>query len=456
MKILFVIHQYWPKYQSGSENYTHYIAKAMADNGHDVFVLAVEPGSNKDYFIERNNDDAMHIIKIHKSLKAFSNFDWNYRDLEYEKIFKEILNEINPEIVHIQHLMYASLGITKIIKEREIPIIYTLHDLWLECLKITKLDHENKVCNNWNKEKCLDCYNTNHLAIKNKYLSKIANFLNNNLKGTIIHKFILSVVRKNKYFFKTGNNGINPVEERFEKMIEMTKDVDLFISPSKFLREEFIKWGIAEDKILYSRNGMNILNQDILNKDKFIEKKEDGLFNFVFTSQVREHKGIDVLLDAFKILEKNNFNKAKLFIFGGYDKGSIYGRKFKKRIFSLRNVKYRGSFKNSDINSILKDADYLILPSIWPENAPLVIDEAYLNNVPCIVSNIGGMAERVDNDVNGLHFKVGDANDLVEKIKYVIDNPQLREEFISKIPHVKTIDENVLELIEIYKKYINN
>lgn len=456
MKILYVIHQYWPRYQSGSENYTHYIAKAMADKGHEVFVLAVEPNSDKDYFIERYKEEGVNIIKIHKSLKVCSSFDWNYKDLEYEKFFKEILDEINPEIVHIQHLMYASLGITKIIKERKIPIIYTLHDLWLECLRITKLDHSNKVCEGWGEKKCLDCYNSNHLNIKNKYLLKVVNSLSTILQGTVVHKFALFLIGKRKIFLRNASGDKkNPARDRFEKMVKMAEKVDLFISPSDFLRKEFVKWGIEEEKIIYSRNGMNILKNEIGIKSKFI-KKEDGILDFVFTSQVREHKGVDVLLEAFEILEKKKNNKVRLFIFGGYDKGSVYGRKFKKKVFSLRNVKYMGSFKNSDINYILKDADYLILPSIWPENAPLVIDEAYLNNVPCIVSNIGGMAERVEDGDNGLHFKVGDAENLADKIEYVFDNPESREKFISNIPHVKTIDENVYELIEIYKKHTKN
>jgi len=91
------------------------------------------------------------------------------------------------------------------------------------------------------------------------------------------------------------------------------------------------------------------------------------------------------------------------------------------------------------------------LPSIWPENAPLVIDEAYLNNVPCIVSNIGGMAERVDDGVNGLHFEVGSAKDLADKMEYVAKNINIREKFVKNIPKVKTIEENAIELEKIYK-----
>ncbi|NCU32261.1 MAG: hypothetical protein EOM23_04865, partial [Candidatus Moranbacteria bacterium] len=237
----------------------------------------------------------------------------NYNDSEYEKFFDKLLGEIGPDMVHIQHLMYASLGIVNIIKKNKIPIVFTLHDLWLECLRITKLDHSNKVCEGWGEKKCLDCYNSNHLNIKNKYLLKVVNSLNTILQGTVIHKFALFLIGKRKIFLRNvPGDKKNPARDRFEKMMKMVEKVDLFISPSDFLRKEFVKWGIGEEKIIYSRNGMNILKNEDGIKNKFI-KKEDGILDFVFTSQVREHKGVDVLLEAFEILEKKKIKQIKDF-----------------------------------------------------------------------------------------------------------------------------------------------
>jgi glycosyltransferase involved in cell wall biosynthesis len=64
------------------------------------------------------------------------------------------------------------------------------------------------------------------------------------------------------------------------------------------------------------------------------------------------------------------------------------------------------------------------------------------------------MAERVEDGVNGLHFQVGNAQDLAEKIMRVINEPTLHDEFIAKIPHVKTIQENARELEDLYTTYL--
>ena len=58
-----------------------------------------------------------------------------------------------------------------------------------------------------------------------------------------------------------------------------------------------------------------------------------------------------------------------------------------------------------------------MVPSIWWENSPLVIQEAFLHGRPVICSDIGGMAEKVDHDVNGLHFPVGDPDALARTIQ---------------------------------------
>jgi hypothetical protein len=55
-----------------------------------------------------------------------------------------------------------------------------------------------------------------------------------------------------------------------------------------------------------------------------------------------------------------------------------------------------------------------IVPSIWPENSPVTIQEAFLCGMSVVASNIGGMAELVDDGRNGLLFKVGGASGRVQ------------------------------------------
>src|SRR6185503_11624350 len=75
---------------------------------------------------------------------------------------------------------------------------------------------------------------------------------------------------------------------------------------------------------------------------------------------------------------------------------------------SSDSVFLAGRYDNRDLPSLMEKVDWVVVPSRWWENSPLVIQEAFAHGRPVISSDIGGMAERVVHGVNGLHFRVGD------------------------------------------------
>ena len=64
----------------------------------------------------------------------------------------------------------------------------------------------------------------------------------------------------------------------------------------------------------------------------------------------------------------------------------------------------------------MRSIDWTIIPSIWWENSPIVIQESFFHGRPMICSNIGGMAEKITDGVDGLHFRVGSSEDLVDRM----------------------------------------
>jgi hypothetical protein len=88
----------------------------------------------------------------------------------------------------------------------------------------------------------------------------------------------------------------------------------------------------------------------------------------------------------------------------------------------------------------------LVVPSIWLENAPLTILEAFLAGVPVVCSDLGGMAEMVEDGVSGLRFRPGDAEDLREKLLRLVREPGLLERLRRGIPAVRRIEDDVREL----------
>ena len=112
-------------------------------------------------------------------------------------------------------------------------------------------------------------------------------------------------------------------------------------------------------------------------------------------------------------------------------------------------------FDREKLPSILANIDILVVPSIWYDNAPLVIQEAFASHTPVIATNLGGMAEQVHHEVNGLLFERGDVEDLSRQIYRICIDHFLLDRLIEGIPSVKTIEEEVSELESVYQNLVS-
>jgi glycosyltransferase involved in cell wall biosynthesis len=98
----------------------------------------------------------------------------------------------------------------------------------------------------------------------------------------------------------------------------------------------------------------------------------------------------------------------------------------------------------------MENIDWVVVPSIWWENSPLVIQEAFLHGRPVICSDVGGMAEKVTDGVNGLHFPAGDPAGLARVLAQAAANPDLWALLRSQIPSIFSMDEHIAALEHLY------
>lgn len=141
---------------------------------------------------------------------------------------------------------------------------------------------------------------------------------------------------------------------------------------------------------------------DFLNEEYLYRKK------FVFISQVRKEKGIDILLEAFRLLGSDY----KIDMYGtlmGYDEDQLDGC-------------YKGTLEPSEVYKTLVKYDFLILPSLWKgEGYPGIIAEAFAVGCPTIASKVGGIPEMIIDKENGFLIESNEPKSLVAVIRS-IDN----------------------------------
>ncbi len=121
--------------------------------------------------------------------------------------------------------------------------------------------------------------------------------------------------------------------------------------------------------------------------------------------------------------------------------------KIKNTSLVVNNISYLGSYTKKQENELFKNHDILIVPSLCFENSPMVIYEAMQNATPIIASKIGGIPELVIEGENGLLFKAGDIENLVDRLNYIYENKNL----------IASMREKCIEMVREFdiKNYIN-
>ena len=117
-------------------------------------------------------------------------------------------------------------------------------------------------------------------------------------------------------------------------------------------------------------------------------------------------------------------------------------------------IRFCGVFPNEQIGKIFAKLDVLVVPSIWYENTPLVIYSAQEAGCPVIASNLGGMAEVVEHEKNGLLFEVGNVTSLAATIERLSGDRRLLRQLAANAVEPKSISDYVNELVTIYSNVL--
>ena len=395
MKIMLVNKFHWLK--GGSETYYFELGKLLKEHGHEVAYFSMENENNiktncKEYFVKETNMNSKDVTKALKVIYSKEN----------KKVMEKALDEFKPDVVHVNNFQrQLTASVIDAAKERNIPVVFTAHDVQAICPAILMLDSEKNIC-----EKCMGGKYIN--CIKKKCVK------NSTLKS------ILGAV-EGKYY-------------RCSKVY--TKKIDFVLSPSKFYMNKLIKDGIQKNKISYIHNFIDV--------ESFNVKTEDKGYALYFGRLSRE-KGIINLINAFTKLEKG-----VLYIAGdGPEKDEV--KKVIKNNGLEKRVKLLGFLNKNEMKEVIRKCKFVVVPSIWYENCPYSIIETLCIGKPVIGADIGGIPELVKNNENGFIYKYDDIDELSFKMKELFDDEKLVKEF-SK--NAKEIAKDQFSKENYYKKIL--
>ncbi|WP_112321386.1 glycosyltransferase [Oceanibium sediminis] len=176
---------------------------------------------------------------------------------------------------------------------------------------------------------------------------------------------------------------------RKQRLREVLDQFDLLISPSHFLRERFEQWGVPQGRIAVLENGLPASPAPLAETLETLDTKSRS---FAFFGTLTPTKGLDVLLRATDwATTACGAQDLSLNVFGVSEEQA---RGMWPGLVIPDNVRFRGRYRPEDAVELMSRVGWLVVPSVWWENAPVVIQEARAARTPVIASDIGGMAEK--------------------------------------------------------------
>ena len=428
MKVLQVIHGYPTRYNAGSEVYTQTLCHGLAER-HEVHVFTREEDAFAPDFrlrTEHDQDDPRVTVHVVNNPRLKD----RYRATGIDQRFAEVLDRVKPDVAHVGHLNHLSTSLLREAALREVPIVFTLHDYWLMCPRgqFMQMFPEEPTnlwasCDGQEDRKCAErCYARYFSGAPDERAADVAYWS-------------------------------DWVARRMGHVRQMSELVDLFIAPARYLHDRYRDaFGLPERKLVH-------LDYGFARKRMSARQRPLGEpFTFGYIGTHIPAKGIHDLIRAFGKLAGN----ARLRIWGrprGQDTEALKGLAAGLPAGVAERVEWLPEYKNREIvRDVFDHCDAIVVPSVWVENSPLVIHEAEQARVPVITANVGGMAEYVQHEVNGLLFEHRSVDSLAAQMERLADDPSFavqlgaRGYLFSDSGDIPDIDIHVRDVENLYEQ----
>ena len=330
---------------------------------------------------------------------------------------RDFLDWVRPDVIHLHHFFTFGIEIIPLIREYNpnIRIVLTFHEYLAICFADGQMRRrtDQSLCYEASGWRCHQCFPD---------------------------------IGPEMFFMR---------KTYFHNCFDM---IDAFITPTNFVRDRYIKWGISEDK-LHVVSNPDTGEPDPLPFPRFggsSSNLDDRIITFGFFGQLVDNKGVDVLISAARMLWSRGAGRFRVLIHGGNEQ---YASEEMRRLLdevrqSAPNqgpeIQLVGGYDEHQLRSLMARVDAVVVPSTWWEVFCLVVTEAWRFGRPVVCSAIGGLGERVRDGYGGLTFPANDAPALADTLELLIDNPALLTELRETIPRVPDLAAVVNQHLHFY------
>ena len=416
MKILYALHQYFPRHVGGTEVYTRGLVRRASKAGHSIEIVSYHESSSAakgEITIHASSHEGIPLREVHYNLSVNEaparNEHWNP---ELGNTFGKLLDEIKPDLIHIMHAMKLSGTILEACHARQLPFVLTLCDFWFICPNLTLLDWQGRLCSGPDRQgKCLPCVRKLHGPAAQNWDEMQASIATNRRKELLQ----ASALKAERIF-----------------------------ALSEFQKKIFLENGYPKDRIDVLTHGLELA--DLESTDLDISPAKTEKLRIGYVGHLVPQKGVHILLDAVNQLQSTPL---ECHIYGPL-RNDAYVKRIAASAIQHPGVRLFGELSTEKLGSVMDGFDVLVLPALWYENQPLVVKAAIHKGIPVIASKLGSLPEMLDGNENCWLLEPGNVQELAALLKELAGNPPRK-----RAPKaMKDMDTHASELLREYEQIL--
>jgi glycosyltransferase involved in cell wall biosynthesis len=439
MTIVLVSPHYPPRFIGGVEHYTRRLAQRLRVAGHDVRVVAVErldADHAEAVQVDETSDDGVPVSRLSlRRVDARGAATYTYDHPDIRAWFHGWLVRERPAVIHLQSGYLLGGAVLRAAAARQVPVIVTLHDFWFICPRITLLHPDQTCCAGPETPAgCAWC-----MATEQRRYRLPARLVGNRMVSHAGPRLAASPLAR----LAGLRVRVQDADARRAALLPALATAAAILSPSRFVRDQLVRAGFDGDRI-------TLLPYGIEPRAPVLRRDADGVrLRLGFLGQIAPHKGLHVLIDAVRALPDASI---ELIIHGDLTREPAYVRALRASAAGDPRIIFAGPLGQADLDRLFQQIDALAVPSVWYENSPFVIHEARRAGLPVLASRLGGMAELIRHDEDGLLAEAGDAAAFARQLDRMIREPDLLTRLRGGVTPPPAIGDEVRALLRLYER----
>ncbi|MGE0448455.1 MAG: glycosyltransferase family 4 protein [Vicinamibacterales bacterium] len=441
-RVLIVAPHFPPHRLGGTEDKALALARALNARGIDTGVLCIEDvrqGARTSVTREDGEHEGVRVRRVHLVLGPTDDLRlWFDQPLLTEEVARTI-DAWRPDLVQLLSGYLWGTAPIEAARGAGIPVVATLTDYWFLCPTIQLLRGDGSLCGGPEPIECARCLYDEKRTIR---------AIDVRAPGLMRRWWscLATVPRLGALVGLPAR--LEQLARRQARLGAALNACDSITASSRLGAERHVANGVDGSRITLVANAIPKPRGPVPSTSA----PDEGEVHFAYIGQVAPVKGVDVLVRAFRRLRRSG-RPIRLSVHGKINASRQYARRLERLAQSDPAISFSGPYEPGQVLALLARAHWVVIPSLWDENAPGTIHEAYLAGRPVIASRVGGITEIVRDDVDGLLFERGDVADLARVLQRAVDEPGLFERLRAAVRPLPDLETRfVPDLIDVYAR----